>query len=190
MNAIELLRQEANRIGGNVVKHHGRLYYIDKVENEEELVVTFDKWLDKAEEYYLDNIESSISFFTMREYWREILNLKASIEVQSEMFDYYDFCKYLVKYCYWGLYFIPDKYKDYELCLESVINQPYSFGFVPKEILTERFCLEALDYNHTLSKYIPKKFVHSEDFRDKVSELSNELAIRSITKRLLRYNFD
>ena len=37
------------------------------------------------------------------------------------------------------LYYLDEKYKTYNICLEAVKARPYNFGFVPSDFKTDEF---------------------------------------------------
>lgn len=57
-----------------------------------------------------------------------------------------------------ALRFVPDKFKDYAMCLEATKNNPETLKFVPENIIDYNMCLSSVKEHAYALKYIPDAF--------------------------------
>ena len=98
-------------------------------------------WKDEDNIQFMDEADNEIKLEYIEKHW----NILEPI------------CKWLN-----DLKFIPEKYRDYNICLEAVKQNGFALYYVPKELRTKELCEIAVQQNGYALEYVPDELITKE----------------------------
>ena len=146
-------------------------------------------WKHKNRIQFMDEADNMISLNYIEKNWfilEPFIKWLNDLKYIPEKFKDYNFCLEAVKQNGLALHYIPEEQRDYSLCLEAIKQKGYALEFVPKKHQDYNLCLKVVKQYGLALQDIPKEIMDYNICLEAVKQ--NGLILEFVPDKLKDYN--